>query len=1417
MKTKLIDLNRKFQEVGSSDFSKPLADWPASPGRTFSFSDILKNRCSVIFGSANAGKTSEFRLQTKRLRKNSEHACFVAVRELLEAGSLEEALEPDEAAALRKWSHRADAPLYLFVDSVDEAALASARELRNCLSKLHSHVSAGANHVTWVVSTRPAALNLEMITAIEDALGFRLDRYQALNEATPASLEGAEESHIEDSRARRSTEVFTLAKTYRLLPLTRKQAGEFLEKVARHSDPDQAIRSATVHGLNHLLTTPGKLKLLVQMDLLAHPPASLEQAYRRTVDAQFSAPTSGRKEKLRSPRDTFELEGRRLACASTLCQRLNIEIPAEDDTSNPQSLSARTLVGSLLDKELAYLLSLNLFEDTGHQQVKIEPDDLRFYLTARRLSELVHGREDARRVAQVLGWRAPTGESGIFPQFLPVAGWLAALNQYFRAECLQLDAQCAAFFGDLRSWPISDAKAALAKAVQRLVSGERVGRGMYYLTAENYWQAGGAELLPYVRELFNAHASNEDVRDVLLEIARTVNSPILCDDAFIALGRDYGRVFEDTYTLLYLASTSTPEGLAALTKASLQATQLPDRAIATLLEHCAWTHLTADDISALLDKKPAGNDSFSLRFAFTNEVIPSAPTSALLDLAQKLHTKIIERLPQNRDESCREQFDELEWLVEIVAAMFVELVDRGSDDSAIEPLSKAIARLQLDVLSRFDNTSDTDSLAEKLSVAGALRDAVIRELVDATAKWKDLELRYFLFRGKRVVTPTSDELKIPRAKRLRGIIKAFEESQVSRPAPARETPKKKSVARGNDEVKKDLRARSAGISAGTDVAALSWVAQVLSNTGLRTRYGEVNIEEFRKAYGKQLTKHVEHGLKALWRSTAPRKDNDNPRSTYWSTIAGLQGLGLEFENGAPANFELSGDEVSRALDYGLYELNGVPHWYWSVAAMDLDASEGFLRHTLNSAAHSPLDGERAAKVLTCLSDAPHRLQEALWQDVTVRVASGSLDVHQLDSVLSSLVSRDAVTPEAFDHMAFPKVFGEQPSENSAIWATHWLLLDAPGFLEKLAVLKTSSRERADKLLMSIATNLEDRHGNSFLGATKERPATALAIKSIYQELLAAVPREGDKHHPPGKAYWVDDRGRAENFRDRLPGMLAATETTAGYLALMELSATAAETREAHYLRDLARKTAEAMQRPERPMSESEFLEFEKTLRAPPGSLDAFAQEVENDILDVRDLIENGDFSPRRFLSTAFKAVSEDVIKSMEDEFQLYLAGLLEVLGRKRYSVVREPQLANATRRDISVHHTKGWKLTLELKVTEGGWTVEEYLASLRHQLVETYMKERGTTVGYFVVLRQSHRGWKTTDGDLDYAGLLERLEKEALQIEGERPQRLRLRVIGIDATEPAVRAHHPRAATSGSRAKKPATPSKKTAAKPRRK
>ena len=100
-------------------------------------------------------------------------------------------------------------------------------------------------------------------------------------------------------------------------------------------------------------------------------------------------------------------------------------------------------------------------------------------------------------------------------------------------------------------------------------------------------------------------------------------------------------------------------------------------------------------------------------------------------------------------------------------------------------------------------------------------------------------------------------------------------------------PKLKRTVPVSDKARKDLTRRKARIKAGADTNALAWFAQVLSSTSGLSRYGDVDLTEVRKAYGEALTAAVEQGLKALWRNEAPRRDESNPRSTYWLTIAGL--------------------------------------------------------------------------------------------------------------------------------------------------------------------------------------------------------------------------------------------------------------------------------------------------------------------------------------------------------------------------------------------------------------------------------------------------------------------------------------------------------------------------------------------------
>ncbi len=1377
MTQKLFNLNRALYEVSGKDWSgtdpemahvlRKLETWPR----------LHQNKCSVLVGSANSGKTSEFRLQVQMLREANVHACFIAVRELMDSGNVDDALERPEAKELAAWDKTPTEKLYLFVDSIDEGAMGGPSDIKSCLRKLVNRVRGSLDSVTWVLSTRPAVLNQEVIEAIEDALEVAIP-LSARTAAEPSLISQAASTSTVSQHATPTTQ--QVAKVYRLTPLSRTQARTLLEDAYSVQDVSALVQEANRLGLEHHLLTPGKCKLLTKLDLLSKPPSSLGEIYGRSVVAHLDAPNSGRIRSTKTSREELEAEALRLSCASTLCERLNIELPSESDESSPLALSARTIVRALRESDLTYLLGSDFFEESGHHQVKIQPDDIRFYLAARRLSLLIAGRDDALKVSQLLGWIAPTGERGIFGPFMPLAGWLSALNEYFRDECMKLDPQCVAFFGDLRSMPPQDAERALRAALSKIANGERIGRGAYILTSENYWQAGPSSLLPIFPSLYTEYSTNEDVRGLLLKIARITRSSVLLVDAFKAAGQYYHEVLKDPDLLEYVLEVGTVADKRKLRSAALKAADLSGASLRLLLSSSAWNVLDAKDIAKLVRSSMSNQRHQWLSYSLKSDVVPSAKTDDLLELTSLLIDAALAALPSNPDDSIHEALHDEQWLAEVAAELLAELVGRKHSAVSRRSTAELIVKFKTQLLdSDYSTFIQLDDLRESLRTPNEMRTAVVREFFRAN-KPADLAAAWHALYGSQgLFAPTLAEARTAKSTHF---VNAIEQHEAALRRGSLQTAgvlKSNRTIPASDKARKDLTRRKAGIKAGTDTNAIAWFAQVLSSTSGLSRYGDVDLTEVRKAYGEALTTAVEQGLKALWRNEAPRRDESNPRSTYWVTIAGLQGLHLEF-TAATEHLPANKAELLRALDYGLYELNGVPKWYWRLVASDFPQSVKFFRRTLRQAGVGAVSQERAAKVLTLLEEAPTEIQKGVTDLAWSAVCGGDLDEHQTAAVLSLIVQQSLVSSAIFGREARKRVLADPRSPLAAIWSVNWMAVDSTAFFDAVQAARANDAEAADALIAAIATALEDGRGPKLLELSKKSPSAVQSLKQLYLELVRVVPREGDKQHEPFKAYFVNERERAQQTRDRIPGLLAATQSTAGYVALKDLRASARSDHERNYYNHLLQQTAEAMVRRSRPMTEAEYLEFERTLQAAPGSLEAFAQRVENDILDVKEVVEEGEFSPRRFLSTNFQDVDSGVVKAMEDEFQLYLAGQLAVVGRKHYSVFRESQGADDARRDISVADAAhGWKVTLELKVTGGGWTVNEYRDSLRNQLVGLYMRERNTTVGFFVVLKQTSSKGASTDFD----ALLELLSSDALQLQAERPE-LRLRVIGIDATEP---------------------------------
>jgi len=118
----------------------------------------------------------------------------------------------------------------------------------------------------------------------------------------------------------------------------------------------------------------------------------------------------------------------------------NIELAEEAVVITEGVLAARKISGDLLpDRVLRQLLSTQLFIDAGFNQVKLYPDEISPFLGAQRLAGLVQSPELAHRLIEQFTWKAPTGEQGVYRQFLPLMGWLvSSVNQHEKSASIKV-------------------------------------------------------------------------------------------------------------------------------------------------------------------------------------------------------------------------------------------------------------------------------------------------------------------------------------------------------------------------------------------------------------------------------------------------------------------------------------------------------------------------------------------------------------------------------------------------------------------------------------------------------------------------------------------------------------------------------------------------------------------------------------------------------------------------------------------------------------------------------------------------------------------------------------------------------------------------------------------------------------------
>ena len=637
--------------------------------------------------------------------------------------------------------------------------------------------------------------------------------------------------------------------------------------------------------------------------------------------------------------------------------------------------------------------------------------------------------------------------------------------------------------------------------------------------------------------------------------------------------------------------------------------------------------------------------------------------------------------------------------------------------------------------------------------------------------------------------------------------------------PAARPHKEKRDTLALDESSKDtLLTEVESVKDGSNTKALVWIASWLNRTNSNSRYGECDFSAFEKAAGPGLASAARAGLSAIWRERVPTFNEAERHTTYYVTVAGLQGLHLDLGDGAelPA---LSNVEVKQALSYGRFEINGYPKWFWPVVrAHETVAIEQF-REVLAAADAGAVSAEKADALMRHLPDAPpvvqHGLVGAAW---TFATNSASVDSYALEAALNCAVGNGGdVEQGAFEAEAWSRMFAafrdplpalnslasptnaeEQNAHveleasihettrlrsNAVVWGLFWLLHYPAAFGGRWESWKSSEKRAAEEFMFDLAAYIgQDRQ--SHLRAAAQRGMSGLkALSALYEWVVTVVRESEDISHEDGRAYHVGARDNAERLRDSLLPAISSAKSQAAYEVLDDLRRKATGTR-AKYIRHLQFQMREE-EAYVAPVAQQSYATFERDFAPPLTGFTQFAQAVHNDLLAVKRGIERGEFSLRRF----FNLVVMEHIKTeteglaLEEDFQALLGSELNHASGGRYGVTLEPILPAATRRDV-LCQAEELRATVELKMSER-WTVADYLVALSEQLKGQYMQASNSKIGFFVIVLQRHRKWvDPAGGEVDFAGLIGLLEAKALELQADDPA-LFLRIVGIDAAPQA--------------------------------
>ena len=663
---KFVEFDERLQAGESDDFLFGL-NLSSKIGK--SWSDILKNRCTVILAEARSGKTTELRAQTERLRSEGQSAFFCRL-EILADESFEDALEIGTSQDFQSWI-ASDTHGYFFLDSVDEARLASPSAFEKAVIHFAKVVKPHMHRSTVVISTRPNAWQaqsdpdmLKKLLSVpkkEKIVGHDINDFDFRNESH-SPVRGS--SRVETTGTADSPPV-----VMQMTPLNQSQV-RIVAKAKGITDIDAFMEAINRADADVFATRPADLPSLIEAWKKDEPFGSYSDVVFRDIKLKLSDENSTHSDKSPISADRALAGAKVLAAAVTLTKRTSILLPNEpvDETLRGQCLDPKEVLLDWRPAEIRELLGLGLFDEALYGSVRFHHRAVREYLAARWFEELLL-QQTNRRGIECLCFTSPYGvlPEVVVPALKPIVGWLAAWDQRIRDRALHIDPKVLLEYGDASALDIETRETLLRDFASRYENRQNTPLS---LDVREVRRLADRRLTGVIRELLETHRNHVDVMRLLLRIIRAGGIPD-CGQLTYSLAIDAEvDVYTRSIAVRAVGSAGTLDEQNRLAKEILaQASSLNHEIVNAAIDSLWPNALTDQGVLTLLEKTVVPGQFGAPDLEYVILQIPdriSDRDQSRAFLAAVLN--LVSRPPLHNDEFCRISI-RYDWLLNLLWAL----------------------------------------------------------------------------------------------------------------------------------------------------------------------------------------------------------------------------------------------------------------------------------------------------------------------------------------------------------------------------------------------------------------------------------------------------------------------------------------------------------------------------------------------------------------------------------------------------------------------------------------------------------------------------------------------------------------------------------------------------------------------------